>query len=289
MAAVIGLSHLQTAAIDSIVTSVMRSHDVTGLSLGIARKDSTLYLRGYGWRDASRMHRVDGYTIYPIGSLTKQFTAALILQQIADGRLALDAGRPTVRQLMNQTVGGRWQYRNANYAALGSALERTTATPFCRLLATRIAAPLHLASTSCGIPAGAWNVADGSIAAAHYLAPAAGGLASNARDLLHWLDDLSTGRVVTPRYFTAMTSSGFADGGVPTNYGFGFFIDDWYGYRVAEHSGYVDGYSSADTLVLDDGLEIAALSNADRVDLVPLLKSIAAIVDRPLDANLSAT
>ena len=50
----------------------------------------------------------------------------------------------------------------------------------------------------------------------------------------------------------------------------------------------MDGFSGGDALVLDDGLEIVALSNGDATDLTPLLKSVVGIVDRPLDANLVA-
>jgi hypothetical protein len=86
-----------------------------------------------------------------------------------------------------------------------------------------------------------------------------------------------------------MTTSVRLRNGVPAHYGFGFFVDDWYGYRVATHSGNIDGFSSEDALVLDDGLELAILCNADGVDLVPLGKSIVALLDAPRDTNLYAS
>ena len=57
---------------------------------------------------------------------------------------------------------------------------------------------------------------------------------------------------------------------------------------MIDHGGDIDGFSSADAIVLDDGLEIALLSNADRIDLEPLGKSIVALIDAPRDANLVA-
>jgi len=284
LAAFLGLSHRQAASIDAIVASVMAREHIAGLSLGIARKDARLYLRGYGFRSPGK--RADGFTIYAAGSIAKQFTAALVAQQVAAGRLALDGStHPTVRELLDQTAGGTWAYRNENYAALGEILERNDGQPFCALLAQRILQPLQLISTGCAAAPASFNVASGSIAPYESIAPAAGGLWTNAVDLLRWLSALQEGRVVSSDLFASMTSSGTA-GGVPVNYGFGFFTANWYGYRTVYHGGNVDGYSSEDALVLDDGLEVAVLSNADRVDLVPLVKSVVTIIDAPRDANL---
>lgn len=278
------LAAAQSARIDSIVTSVMRESGVPGLSLGIGRNGSTLYLRGYGFRDAARRKPADGFTIYAAGSIAKQFTAALVLQDLERNRLSLDQGKPTVRALLSQVIDGTWEYRNENYAALGAMLEGADNEPYCTLASQRLFMPLHLQSTSCGAPAPAWNVAV-TEKAPQWIAPAAGGLWSNAPDLLRWLDDLHAGSVVAPQLFAMMTTSGRLPGGAPTNYGFGFFTGVWYGYPVAFHDGFVDGYTCEDVLSLDDGLELALLSNGDRVDLTPLAKSVFAIVDPPRDKN----
>jgi hypothetical protein len=116
----------------------------------------------------------------------------------------------------------------------------------------------------------------------------AGALSSNVPDLLAWLEALRGGRVVAPSDFAAMTTSVRLRDGIPAHYGFGFFTGDWYGYRVAFHGGLIDGFSSEDALVLDDGLEVAVMSNADRLDLQPLARSLVATVDPPLDRNLYA-
>ena len=323
-AALLALSQGQRAQIDAIVERVMRERHVAGLSLGIARGGTPLYLRGYGLRDAARRQPADGYTIYPIGSITKQFTAALVEQQVAAGGLALDvplsrylpatapgAGRATIAQLLGQTSGivsidaplafdpgTGWRYANANYVLLGTVLERVTGVAYPRLLRERILGPLALSSTGYGVPPPARNVARGyvwrgrrteaRVTGADERASSAAAMVSNAPDLLRWLDALRTGRVVVPAAFAQMTASGKLADGIATNYGFGFFMANWFGYRVAAHPGYVDGFSSQDALVLDDGLEIALLSNAEAVDLTPLAKSLVAALDPPLDRNLAA-
>ena len=320
------LANAQRAHVDAVVRQVMRERHVAGLSLGIARDGRRLYLRGYGLRDPDERLPADGYTIYRTGSIAKQFTAALVMQQVATGRIALDApvGRylagiagglrlVSIAQLLGQTSGiagaydgatlafdpgTAWQYDNLNYDLLGAVLQTVTGAAYPVLLRDRIAGPFSLSSTGCGVSRFAGNVAGGYAWRGTWLerppvASAAGcaaaGLVSNAADLLHWLETLRTGGVVSTASVAAMTTSGKLANGIPTHYGFGFFITDWYGYAVAEHPGYVAGFSSDDALVLGDGLEIAVLTNADAVDVTPLTQSIVAILDAPLDANLSAS
>ncbi len=350
VAALLALSAAQTARIDAIVATTMRAGHVAGVSLGIARRGTLLYLRGYGLRALAPDVPADGYTIYYAGSVTKQFTAALALQEAQAGRLALDAplarylpdpgayGSVTIAQLLGQTSGipsytdrpdagllrlaaanpspdalwrlvadvppalppgAAWEYSNTNYLLLGMVLERVAARSYPALLQHGIIAPLGLRSTSYGTPATARNVArgyrwrDGFVEIPMTrgtldVAFSAGALSSNVPDLLAWLEALRAGRVVAPPDAAAMTTSVRLRDGIPARYGFGFFTGDWYGYRVAFHGGLIDGFSSEDALVLDDGLEVAVMSNADRFDLQPLARSLVAIADPPLDRNLYA-
>ncbi len=337
--------------IDAIVSQVMQKEHIAGLSLGIARRGVPLYVRGYGERDVANHLPADGYTIYAAGSITKQFTAALVLQQSARGgidltapvgrylpQIAGPAGGVSIAQLLGQTSGivsytdrsraeierlaasnpvpervwqlvadrplafapgAQWQYSNTDYLLLGMTLQAVTDLTYPMLLDRNVLVPLALRSTAYGPPAFAQNVArgyawrDGFAAVplsqgVFNLAFSAGGITSNAPDLLAWMEALRSGEIIPLSSFNAMAASGRLNDNVPTNYGFGFFVGNWYGYRVVDHGGNIDGFSSADAIVLDDGLEIALLSNADGIDLEPLSKSIVALVDPPRDANLAA-
>lgn len=311
LAAALALPAVQRARIDTVVAEVMREKHIAGLSLGIARRGTLLYLRGYGYREIERRLRADGFTVYRVGSIAKQFTAALVLQTAEEGRILLtssiraylpqlDGGMQTVtvEHLLEQTSGvsGNWHYSNANYTLLGSMLETVAGRRFPDLLRERITQPLALPSTGCDFAPFAANVARGYEWHGAWTQPepdaelpcSSVGLAANAADLIGWLEALRSGRVVSAASFKAMTSSARLPGGVPTNYGDGFFIANWFGYGVAEHSGNVAGYSAEDALVLRDGLEVAVLSNAGTVDLTPLAKSLVAALDPPLDRNLAA-
>ncbi len=69
-------------------------------------------------------------------------------------------------------------------------------------------------------------------------------MSSNVHDLLVWLSNLYDGDIISPDSFDQMTTSWTLADGSPTHYGFGFFTDTWYGLRIAQHTGYIDGFSA---------------------------------------------
>jgi D-alanyl-D-alanine carboxypeptidase len=316
LAASLALTPAQSAKIDAVVAQVMHASHIPGLSLGVARKGHAVFLRGYGSRVCGANAAANSYTVYRIGSITKQFTAALVLQEAQSNALPLGAkvAGITIAQLLSQTSGlvsytdpgqtldsalstppqftpgTQWQYSNSNYYLLGTALQSATKTNFATLLTSRITSPLKLASTSfapplaqnvaqgCTWDGASWQAAPVGPNDAPALAFSASAMSSNVPDLLTWLWNLYDGAIVSPDSFEKMTTSWTLADGSPTHYGFGFFTDSWYGLRIAQHTGYIDGFSADDGIVLDDGMAFAILSNADRVDLLPLAKSIVEIV-----------
>lgn len=326
LAASLALSPAQSKQIDALVQQVMQADHIPGLSLGIARNGHTLLVRGYGVRDVATNAPADPRTIYRIGSITKQFTAALVEIEAERGALPFNAEvrGVTIPQLLGQTSGlvsytdpgqtldsamnaplrftpgTQWEYSNSNYYLLGTALESASQQTYPQLLQKLILTPIHLNSTTFDLPTGpdvamgyGWN---GTQIApvppgpndAPTLAYAASALSSNVVDLLHWLYQLQDGGVVPVDSFEQMTSSWALGDGTLTHYGFGFFIDDWYGWPIAQHTGMMDGYSGDDAISLDDGLDLVVLTNADKLPVIPLLKGIFAIVDRPKDRTLVA-
>jgi len=105
--------------VDSLVAAFQRQSSAPGISVAVVRAGrDTLVLRGYGLADAENGVPATPETVYAIASVTKQFTAAAVLQLAQDGRLSLDDPvgrylpalpaelRPLlVRQLLNHTSG----------------------------------------------------------------------------------------------------------------------------------------------------------------------------------------
>ena len=62
------------AGFDDYAVNAMHEWKVPGMAVAVVRGDSVLLLRGYGVRTRGESPRVDGHTMFAIGSATKAFT-----------------------------------------------------------------------------------------------------------------------------------------------------------------------------------------------------------------------
>jgi len=105
-------------AIDSIVNRPIEAGQIAGASVAVVQGVDTILIRAYGFADLEYHIPTPDRAIYEIGSVTKQFTGAAILQLVEAGKLHLDAvfteylpeypGEAhgiTVRRLMDHTSG----------------------------------------------------------------------------------------------------------------------------------------------------------------------------------------
>jgi len=74
--------------IDEVMQAATRAHAFSGVIL-VARHDSILLAKGYGWRDYAHQIPHDTNSVFQIGSVTKQFTATVILWLQEQHRLNL--------------------------------------------------------------------------------------------------------------------------------------------------------------------------------------------------------
>jgi D-alanyl-D-alanine carboxypeptidase len=106
------------ARIDSLANVPIARRQAAGLSLAVVRGHDTLLLKGYGKADLELDTPTPDRAVYEIGSVTKQFTSAAILQLVERGRIALDdelikylpsyptqGHTITIRRLMDHTSG----------------------------------------------------------------------------------------------------------------------------------------------------------------------------------------
>jgi len=104
-------------AVDALAALEMRQQGLPSMTIEIARRGVPLYARAYGYADLASCRPARIETPYQIGSVTKQFTAAAILQLQQAGKLNIDRPvltylsgyaldpRITLRMLLNQTSG----------------------------------------------------------------------------------------------------------------------------------------------------------------------------------------
>ena len=105
-------------AIDEFIAQEMTQKNIPGLALSVLDNGQVRKARGYGVRDLETHAAVGPDTVFEIGSITKQFTATLIMMLEAEGKLRLDdrigryfTGLPddwnaiTIRHLLTHTSG----------------------------------------------------------------------------------------------------------------------------------------------------------------------------------------
>jgi CubicO group peptidase (beta-lactamase class C family) len=101
---------------DDYVNSAVKVSKFNGAVL-IAQKGRIILDKGYGWRNFNTHTPNDTNSVFQIGSLTKSFTAAVILKLQEQGKLSVDdklarffpqvrgADRITIKELLNHTSG----------------------------------------------------------------------------------------------------------------------------------------------------------------------------------------
>jgi len=105
-------------AIDSIAQEPIDAGRAAGMSIAVVRGADTILLKGYGYADLELDVPTPAHAVYEIGSVTKQFTAAAVLQLQERGLLSLDdeittylpdyptqGHRITIRRLLDHTSG----------------------------------------------------------------------------------------------------------------------------------------------------------------------------------------
>ncbi|MEP7304379.1 MAG: serine hydrolase domain-containing protein [Acidobacteriota bacterium] len=132
---------------DAITTTAMESQHLASVSIGVRREGEPDILRSYGVADLENDVPATPRAVYRIGSLTKMFTAAVVMRLVERGALHLNdtlgevvpdfpthGHRITVEQLLTHTSGIK------NYTELPAFVEQArrdlTHQQMARLVAT---------------------------------------------------------------------------------------------------------------------------------------------------------
>jgi CubicO group peptidase (beta-lactamase class C family) len=136
--------------------------DIPGMSAAIAEGDRIIWARGFGYADVDRRIRVDPHaTSFHLASVTKPYTATVILQLVDEGRLNLDS--PVSRfgvempeeepvrvwHLLSHTSAQRpgsvYRYDARAFGELTTVVERVSERAFATALTDRIVRVVGLA------------------------------------------------------------------------------------------------------------------------------------------------
>lgn len=81
---------LRFKGLDTAFERVLNDWHVAGFAVVVVQKNKVVYVRGFGYRDFAGKLPVTPNTVFPIGSCTKSFTAALIGKLQKDDKLDID-------------------------------------------------------------------------------------------------------------------------------------------------------------------------------------------------------
>ena len=172
------------ARLDEFVTAHMRETGAPGLTLALANRDGVLRVATYGLADVKTGARVAPATLFQIGSISKSFVSAALLQLRDEGKLDLHkpvtdylpwlriatkfepvtthhllshtAGLPGAPLLLDALLGELWTgykpgarflYSNTGYNILGFLVERLDGRPFAEAMRARLFAPLGMTAS----------------------------------------------------------------------------------------------------------------------------------------------
>lgn len=187
--------------------------------------------------------------------------------------------------------GTNWQYSNMGYVTLGILIHRVTGQFYGDFLQEHIFHPLGMSATRIIseadiVPnrAAGYRLVKSELKNQEWVSPAMnttadGSLYFNILDLAKWDAALYTTKLVKQSSLDAMWSPAKLNDGKPNKagYGFGWFITQRNGRRVIHHDGEWQGFTTAITRHVDDGLTVVVLTNLAGADPSAIAEHVADI------------
>ncbi|MFZ2055421.1 MAG: serine hydrolase domain-containing protein [Candidatus Aminicenantales bacterium] len=171
--------------------------------------------------------------------------------------------------------GEKWNYSNSGYMLLGFLIHRVTGKFYGDFLQERIFGYLGMTTTRIIseqdiIPhrSAGYRLVKGELKNQEWVSPslnttADGSLYFSVLDLAKWDAALYTEKLLKRTSLDEMWTSVKLNDGKTHPYGFGWRITEMNGYRLIEHSGSWQGFTTGISRYVDDGLTVVALTNLD--------------------------
>ena len=174
------------AALAEYIERYLHTMEAPGLTLGLASADGPIHVQAFGFTDLAARTPVTTAHLFEIGSITKSFTAVIMLQLREEGRLTFDRdithylpwlpietdygpiqiehllthssglpedvqwylGRPGIRYRQSFAPGTRFHYCNFGYELLGRLIEKLDGTSLDVALRKPVLEPLGMTDTA---------------------------------------------------------------------------------------------------------------------------------------------
>jgi CubicO group peptidase (beta-lactamase class C family) len=273
--------------------------EIPGLSAAIAKDGEIVWSMGFGYADAEQERPATPTTPFHLASLTKPFAATIVMQLVEDGSVGLDDpvseygvdleadGIIRVRHLLTHTSegvpGSHYAYNGGRFAELGQVILVATGRTFGELLVERILEPLQLEHTAPNPYNAAFYYTDldrgefiAEMAAGYELRGsevypmrqptyfgAAAGLVASAEDMATFSLAIDAGAFLEPETWDSVFTPAVSNTGETLPYGFGWFIQNYEGFKLEWHYGYWDSNSSLIVRAPEKGMTFVVLANTN--------------------------
>jgi CubicO group peptidase (beta-lactamase class C family) len=280
---VLGCSHsentpsTQKAKFSEELSALKEYFQIPGLSVLVGKGDQIIYEDYMGLADMDLQVPMDSVTTFQMASLTKMFSAIIIMQLVDEGKLSLN--EPLRKYSENSNIGdsikikhalshtsqgipGRhFYYNNNRFMLLGNVIEKASGKDFRTNIYERIINPLKLENTYLlqdslqivvekrkvaqpyflgGEPQGGYMAKEVNPGFIDYGFSTAAGISSTVRDLFKLSRALDRNMLITE----ASKDKMFNPFGPGLPYGLGAFTQEFMGEKLVWGYGQYDCYSS---------------------------------------------
>lgn len=183
--------------------------------------------------------------------------------------------------------GAKFRYSNSGYAVLAMIVEKLSGQSFATYLREHIFSPLGMANTVAyengisAVPQRAmgYRVEGEQIVFADQSQTSAvlgdGGIYSSVEDLAKWDQALYTNQLVSAATLAQAFTPGTLNDGTKTEYGFGWFIDEYRGHKRVRHSGSTSGFRNELQRYPEAKLAVIILTNRAAPEVEALANQLA--------------
>jgi CubicO group peptidase (beta-lactamase class C family) len=184
--------------------------------------------------------------------------------------------------------GAQYRYSNTGYAVLALIVERVSGQPFAGFLRDRVFTPLGMRSAVAyeagvsEVPNRAWGYTEraGGFVRTDQSPTSAvlgdGGVYASVVDLATWDRALTAGALLSTDEMQPALSPPVLPAGATTEYGFGWFVDQFQGTTRLRHHGETRGFTNAIQRFPERGLTVVVLTNRTGGEPWDLAERIAA-------------
>ena len=298
-----------TRAFDEELRAFAGLLGLPGMVVVVAQDGKIVHQLEWGHADVDAHERATIHHLFWIASVTKTFTATLIMQMVDEGLISLDDRmieywlpsffpvritpdyrlRHVLGHTAQGTPGRTFVYSGGRYGFSYGVFEKVGGLPLKERLIRRLLVPLGLGSTMPGIGDERYKHLRGRLVTPyrydpasrrHVKAPevlrasdlfASSGMASSAVNLVRYAHALDTHEVLSADADAEMTRPAVSTDGHILPYGVGWFVQGHDGETLVWHYGYGAADSALLVRVPRRGLTLVALANSDQMSASGLL------------------